>query len=193
MNFEQLDLESIKFKLMSKKSGLGWSLEFCDEVEQQYKRWMSLIRKYPNMKLVPSHFVDIFWHYHILDTQKYAADCLNSFGYFIHHYPYFGMSNEEDKNKALESWDETKKLFKNEFNIELDYIEKMNSTAILSADCDDEPDCTPGACYGQDCNPPQSDCKVNCFGGDQIGNHIMNISNINKARPRPVRTMNVIN
>jgi hypothetical protein len=184
MNFDQLDLEPIKFKLMNKKSGLGWSLEFCDEVEQQYKKWMMLVAQYPDIHLVPSHFVDIFWHYHILDTQKYAADCLHSFGYFVHHYPYFGMQDEEDKNKASKAWEKTKEIFKNEFNIELDYIEKsyvLNNTSAscdTQPNCNDNPDCTPGACYGQECNP-QGECEK------QINKIEVNLNAINKIRPRP--------
>jgi hypothetical protein len=27
---------------------------------------------------------------------KYAEDCQNVFGYFLHHFPYFGMRGEED-------------------------------------------------------------------------------------------------
>lgn len=180
MNFDQADLESIKFKLMSKNSGLGWSLEFCDEVEQQYKKWMTLASQCPEAHLVPSHFVDIFWHYHILDTQKYAADCLHYFGYFVHHYPYFGMQDESDKAKASEAWENTKEIFKNEFNTELDYIEKSLAMNNNSSNCSDKPDCTPGACYGQECNP-QGECEK------QI-NHLMpDLNHINKTRPRPSR------
>jgi hypothetical protein len=46
--------------------------------------------------LAPSKDVDKFWHGHILDTLKYAEDCQNVFGYFLHHFPYFGMRGEED-------------------------------------------------------------------------------------------------
>jgi hypothetical protein len=182
MDFEQLDLEPIKFKLMSKNSGLGWSLEFCDEVEQQYKRWMTLVGKYPNEHLVPSHFVDIFWHYHILDTQKYAADCIHSFGFFVHHYPYFGMQGEEEKANASKAWEETKKVFRNEFKVELDYLEKSLATHSGKADCDEEADCTPGWCFGQDCNP-QGECE------NQIIKKFSNLNAINRVRPRPSRNV----
>jgi hypothetical protein len=40
--------------------------------------------------------VDTFWHYHILDTLKYAEDCQAVFGYFLHHFPYLGLRGEED-------------------------------------------------------------------------------------------------
>jgi hypothetical protein len=44
----------------------------------------------------PSMDVDTFWHYHILDTMKYARDCEEVFGYFLHHFPYVGLRGEDD-------------------------------------------------------------------------------------------------
>lgn len=37
--------------------------------------------------LVPTRDIDTVWHYHILDTHKYASDCKVVFGYFLHHNP----------------------------------------------------------------------------------------------------------
>src|SRR5262249_39319225 len=45
---------------------------------------------------------DRFWHMHILDTRKYAADCDAVFGHFLHHFPYLGLRGEEDA-KALDA------------------------------------------------------------------------------------------
>jgi hypothetical protein len=52
--------------------------------------------KFPDESIAPTKDVDKFWHGHILDTLKYAEDCQNVFGYFLHHFPYFGMRGEED-------------------------------------------------------------------------------------------------
>lgn len=35
----------------------------------------------------PLKDVDAVWHYHILRTQKYFADCEAVFGYYLHHFP----------------------------------------------------------------------------------------------------------
>lgn len=177
MEFIDIDLEPIKFKLMSKNSGLGWSLEFCDKVALQYKRWMTCVQRYPNQRLVPSHYIDVFWHYHILDTEKYFADCYACFGYFVHHYPYFGMQGEDDRKKADIAWNETKKLFKSEFGFEIDGLEKTYSSKA-SSDC---VDCGPGACAGQECNTP-GECE------NKIGKfEVKDIIAINEIRPRPTR------
>ena len=182
MEFINIDLESIKFKLMSEKSGLGWSIEFCDQVELQYKRWMTCIQRYPNQRFVPSHYIDTFWHYHILDTEKYAADCYACFGYFIHHYPYFGMQEgDDDRKKADIAWNETKKIFKSEFGCEIDDLEKSHSIQA-SSDCVNYPkDCGPGACAGQECNTP-GECE-NKIGKFDTKNLII----LNQMRPRPLR------
>ena len=52
--------------------------------------------KFPGETIAPSKDVDKFWHGHILDTLKYAEDCERVFGYFLHHFPYFGMRGEDD-------------------------------------------------------------------------------------------------
>lgn len=54
--------------------------------------------------------------YIILDTEKYAQDCERVFGYFLHHFPYFGMRGEEDAAKLAASAGETKGLFEQEFS-----------------------------------------------------------------------------
>ena len=53
----------------------------------------------------------MFWHTHILDTQKYMLDCENLFGRYIHHFPYFGMRGEKDRNQLKKSFYETEELF----------------------------------------------------------------------------------
>jgi hypothetical protein len=97
--FETLDLAPIKMKLMHVASGEGWSTVRANAVETEYRRFLFLMKKYPDAEASPTVDVDTFWHYHILDTQKYARDCEALFGYFLHHYPYVGIgagANEAD-------------------------------------------------------------------------------------------------
>lgn len=91
-----LDLDPIKVKLMHKESGEGWSLERASAVEFEYRRFLYLMKKFPQEQASPSMEVDTFWHYHILDTLKYAEDCQAIFGYFLHHFPYVGLRGEDD-------------------------------------------------------------------------------------------------
>ena len=109
-----MDFSMVKLKLMDAEEGAGWSANLCDRVELEYRRYLTLSRHYPNKAIVPSRLVDTFWHFHILDTQAYAEDCDRAFGYFLHHYPYFGMRGEQDEKALGAAYDET--LFLYEFH-----------------------------------------------------------------------------
>jgi hypothetical protein len=111
----QLDLEPIKKKLMHAASGEGWSLEKANAVEKEYRRFLCLMKMYPDEDTAPLVDVDTFWHYHILDTMKYAADCERVFGYFLHHYPYVGMGDEDDEQFRLDSGDRMRTLYEATF------------------------------------------------------------------------------
>lgn len=93
-----LDLDAIKMKLMHKPSGEGWSADKANAVEHEYRRFLYLMKLFPNEPTAPLVDVDTFWHYHILDTLKYAPDCETVFGYFLHHYPYAGLSADDDED-----------------------------------------------------------------------------------------------
>src|SRR6266498_1678223 len=112
---QALDLEPIKVKLMDTEEGQGWSREYVDQMEIAYRRFLTLSVKYPEETIAPSKDVDKFWHGHILDTMKYAEDCQNVFGYFVHHFPYFGMRGEEDAANLAEAGRTTKRLYEQEF------------------------------------------------------------------------------
>jgi hypothetical protein len=111
----QLDLEPIKMKLMHAASGEGWSLDKANAVEKEYRRFLCLMKIYPDEDTAPLVDVDTFWHYHILDTMKYAADCEQAFGYFLHHYPYVGMRGEDDEQFRLDSGDRMRELYEATF------------------------------------------------------------------------------
>jgi hypothetical protein len=93
----ELDLDSIKAKLMHKQSGEGWSAAHANAVECEYRRFLCLMKLFPHEQVTLRFDVDIFWHYHILDTMKYAADCEQIFGYFLHHVPSSAQQGEDDE------------------------------------------------------------------------------------------------
>lgn len=111
----ELDLESIKMKLMHVQSGEGWSLEKVNAVEKEYRRFLCLMKLHPEEVIVPMDDVDTFWHYHILDTMKYAKDCAQAFGYFVHHYPYLGLNGEDDEQARLDSVERMRALYEAAF------------------------------------------------------------------------------
>lgn len=93
---ERLDLAPIRFKIACKEDGLGWTEEHAARVEQGYRRFLILLARHPALQLAPTQDIDKFWHAHILDTRKYAADCDEIFGEFVHHYPYLGLRGDLD-------------------------------------------------------------------------------------------------
>jgi hypothetical protein len=113
---EALDLEPIKFKAMlDDDGGYGWSAEHAEHMAQQYKRYLVLLAKYPEATLAPEQDIDRFWHLHILDTRKYAADCEEIFGEFLHHFPYLGLRGEEDAKALDEAFARMQALMAEEF------------------------------------------------------------------------------
>src|SRR6266581_2137749 len=113
---QALDLDPIKFKLMDPEEGQGWSREYVNQMAIEYKRFLTLSVKYSEETIAPSKDVDKFWHGHILDTMKYAEDCQNVFGYFLHHFPYFGMRGEEDAANLAKAGKTTTRLYEQEFS-----------------------------------------------------------------------------
>lgn len=110
-----LDLDPIKLKLMDKREGPGWTRAEADRHELEYRRFLALVAKFPEEVVAPNTTVDKFWHAHILDTMKYAEDCEAVFGYFLHHFPYFGMRDEEDAANLANAAQNMKRLYQQEF------------------------------------------------------------------------------
>lgn len=110
-----LDLEPIKVKLMHEESGEGWTLARANAVEFEYRRFLFLMKKFPHEQTAPLVDVDTFWHYHILDTMKYAADCDAVFGYFLHHFPYIGLRGEDDEAAHVRVGMRMKELYEDTF------------------------------------------------------------------------------
>ncbi len=111
----ELDLEPVKTKLMHVASGEGWSRRKVDALDVEYRRFLYLSFAFPNEETAPTVDVDTFWHYHILDTQKYAIDCENTFGYFLHHYPYVGLDTEAEAGAAARGGDRMRELYEQTF------------------------------------------------------------------------------
>lgn len=152
---ETLDLEPILVKLMDPTEGEGWALEHARETEVWYKRFLYLNAVYPDRSIVPTKVIDKFWHYHILDTEKYAEDCQNVFGYFLHHFPYFGMRSDQDRQNLLDASKQTWDLFQEHFGEE---------PAILYG----EPGKCTSSCGGVTCSHCAS---PSCSSGSKMGNN----------------------
>jgi len=117
---EALDLEPIKFKATRAEDGYGWTPEYAERMAQSYRRYLLLVAKYPEATLAPDQDTDRFWHLHILDTRKYAADCEAVFGEFLHHFPYLGLRGEDDAKALDEAFAQMQALMIREFGTPAD-------------------------------------------------------------------------
>lgn len=111
----ELDLEPIMVKAMEQEEGFGWSLELTQRIANEYRKYLILCLENPDFPVVPSSQIDDFWHLHILDTMKYQEDCDKYLGYFLHHFPYFGMRSEQDEANLKAAWTESCELYKSRF------------------------------------------------------------------------------
>lgn len=137
---------------MDKKEGKGWTRAQADAVEDAYKQFLQLNLKYPGKSIVPTATCDAFWHAHILDTQKYAEDCQKIFGYFLHHFPYFGMRGEEDAANLNQSFEETKALYASEFGDANSMNIGKRGSLEVHAVCSGTSSCEGGTCTGAQCS-----------------------------------------
>jgi hypothetical protein len=119
-------------KLTENNSG-KWSAERAERAVLNYKRYMALTKALGGLQLVPNADIDEIWHMHILDTRAYMADCDDLFGSYLHHYPYFGMLGEENKEQWIQVQNESELLWQQLFG------EKLYKT-------DNEPQKCPQVC-----------------------------------------------
>jgi hypothetical protein len=117
---DALDFSRLKHKLMVSDDSEKWTFDQCETAEREYKRFLTLIKVNPGIEIVPTKQMDKFWHQHILDTSAYQRDCRQVFGYFLHHYPYFGINGKEDQENLSRTFVKTKELYKKTFGIEID-------------------------------------------------------------------------
>ena len=95
-----LDLSTVRTRLMHPRAGLGWSEARSVAAEMAYREFLLFARDNPVATPSPAPDVDAFWHYHILDTVKYARDCADTFGYFLHHGPDVLFDEDDDATRA---------------------------------------------------------------------------------------------
>lgn len=127
LKLKQLDLGAIAYKLMHPEEGKGWTKKQTTRALLRYMMFLFLLHLYPNQNIIPTVEIDRVWHHHILDTQKYAEDCQMLFGRFIHHFPYAGLENDTSNWQA--SFDNTQKLFKQYFGVQILADGKQNKPA----------------------------------------------------------------
>ena len=125
-----LDLQPIAYRLIHSNED-KWNIQQTKQAISCYRMFLLLVYLYPNCQLVPNQEIDRVWHYHILDTMKYAEDCEMLFGKFIHHFPYFGERGKIDRENLQKAFEQTQVIFEEHFGISMDVSYKSG----FPADC----------------------------------------------------------
>jgi hypothetical protein len=126
----QIDLSPIN-QVLQHENPAFWTDEVIAETEANYRRLLALNVLYPSETLVVNKILDDYWHQHILDTRKYAADCQKIFGFFLHHYPYFGINGEDDRQKNREAFAVTRQLWEETFGFPMVRETKLTLDKVL--------------------------------------------------------------
>ena len=134
---KNIDLERIEWKVRNNQYKPEMNNDEISSAINQYRRYLTLKIRYPNVNLVPTDDIDLIWHTHILDTENYATDCKKLFGRYLHHKPYFGDHGDETQDEMGEFFDQTSDLWNKEFG------EKLNTPEIFR-------------CAGKACHAPSS-------------------------------------
>lgn len=94
--------EDSKLKALSRDELVG--------VVERYRRFLFLVKRYPDEPLAPTMDIDEVWHLHMLQPVAYYDDCMAWFGYILDHNGGFG-AKEGEWEILLSYFDRTAQLW----------------------------------------------------------------------------------
>lgn len=102
---KQLDLSKVAKKAAK---NYKWSKAKAAYAVEQYVRHWYICLTFRGRAVAAISFAgDLLWHQHIIDTDKYAADCQALLGRFLSHVPIYGKPNAKEKA----AYEDTKALY----------------------------------------------------------------------------------
>lgn len=93
---------------------IEWSQPAISQSVERYKKFLFLIKKYPDFAFAPSIDIDEIWHLHMLSPKAYYTDCMNLFGEILDHDGGFGAL-EDEKEELANYFNETSQKWHDEF------------------------------------------------------------------------------
>lgn len=96
-----------------------WTEERIKDAMEGYRYFFALCKAMKDLPIVPARDVDEVWHNHILFTQKYDDDCQALFGYKVHHFPYFGIQQDQAIDQCIHFLRRMPLLFQEHFGVTL--------------------------------------------------------------------------
>jgi hypothetical protein len=169
---EDLDLTSVREAMVEKH---GWGVDRAREAQREYVRFLTLLQMKPGFMLIPwfdskgRDDLDQFWHQHILDTAKYAADCNTLFGQMIHHNPHVLKGSEQESDAA----EKTRRLYTRTFKSGF-YGDLANPADYSGSACGTATDTFHsggGHGHGSDGGHGGHSCGGHSCGGHSCGGH----------------------
>lgn len=160
---QSLNFTQLKSKLRKPEEGKGLTVKQANQAEKLYKQFLCLLVLHPEKQIVPNRIIDHFWHAHILDTRRYHADCEKIFGYYVHHYPYFGLRGKQDAKNLQNSFKETNELWVAEFGKPLNVLKAVGCTSACRSNDGKKSSLCGATCAGR-CYPQQARSSI-CGGG----------------------------
>jgi hypothetical protein len=97
----KLDLAPAKCSVRMK---YRWSLARILKAEDEYRSALDLIRCGKLQSVVLSPDADLLSHEHILDTERYQADCQKLFNGYLHHYQWAGRFGSVDEDEQVKRY-----------------------------------------------------------------------------------------
>ena len=79
-----LSLAAVRMRLAREE---GWPASRISMAVTNYKKFLILALGRDGASLMTNPDADMVWHYHILDSRAYMADCDRIFGSYLHHIP----------------------------------------------------------------------------------------------------------
>ena len=138
---EEVEFDMIKLCIYKKMQGHIEDTPGSDDILleidaaiEEYKRFLILKIENPDVGMSPTKSMDEVWHFHILDTKKYAEDCDRMFGTFLHHTPGYGPHDSPGRphdwlgrvDGTAESFEEMKEHYRTQMDLGFGgFIESM--------------------------------------------------------------------
>ncbi len=82
---------------------------------ENYCKFIYVVKKNPNLNVVPTKQIDKVWHLHMSDSNLYKKDCLSYVGYIVKH----KKDSKTISNQHIENYLYTNQLWQQYFNSKL--------------------------------------------------------------------------
>jgi len=132
-NIEVIKLNALRANIANH----SMNTSFAEKQIRLYEMFLSLIKKYPNMSLVPTTEIDKVWHYHIRQWDLYRKDCSDIFGYIVRHKRAVSIT---DKATVAKNYGLTNQLWYLGFNSKMGSLSKMAACGVDGDDGVSGPD-----------------------------------------------------